>query len=106
MNSLVLVVIAQHVADVLAEEALDALPELLDAVDVALLHPPGAVGRIGRTRLELPDLLLDVVVPRDVGDQILDRRKRAHRLDRHGLAQVQRAEPRHAHQPRLAVDLG
>ena len=43
---LVLVVIAQHVADVLAQEALDALPELLDAVDVALRHPPRAVRRI------------------------------------------------------------
>ena len=41
---LVLVVIAQHVADVLAQEALDALAEFLHAIDVALLHPPRAVG--------------------------------------------------------------
>ena len=38
------VVVAQDVADVLAQEALDALPELLDAVDVLLLHPVVAVG--------------------------------------------------------------
>ena len=44
---LVLAVIAQHVADVLAQEALDALAVLLDAVDVLLRHPPGAVGRVG-----------------------------------------------------------
>ena len=31
---------AQHVADVLAEEALDALAELLHAVDVVLLPAP------------------------------------------------------------------
>ena len=45
-NSVVLVVVAQDVADVLAQEALDALAELLDAVDVLLLHAPGAVGGV------------------------------------------------------------
>ena len=39
----VLVVVAQDVADVLAEEAFDALAEFLHAVDVRLLHAPGAV---------------------------------------------------------------
>ena len=33
-------VIAQHVADVLAEEALDALAEFLHALDVDLRHAP------------------------------------------------------------------
>ena len=42
----VLVVVAQHVADVLAQEALDALAELLHALDVFLLHAPGAVRRV------------------------------------------------------------
>ena len=68
-------------------------------------HPPGAVRRVGRARLELLDPLLDAEVPRDVGDQVLDRRERAHRLDGDRLVQVQLAQPRHAHQPRLAVDL-
>ena len=36
-------VVAQHVADVLAEEALDALAELADPVDVLLLHQPVGV---------------------------------------------------------------
>src|SRR5207249_9528844 len=36
---LVLLVIADHVADVLAQEALDALVELLDAIDLLLHHP-------------------------------------------------------------------
>ena len=44
----VLVVLAQDVADVLAEEALDALPELLHPVDVRLIHPPGPVRRVRR----------------------------------------------------------
>ena len=67
----VLVVVAQHVADVLAEEALDALAEFLHAIDVGLLHPPRAVGRVGLARLERLDALLDLEVPRDVGDEIL-----------------------------------
>ena len=34
------VVVAQHVAHVLAQEALDALAELHDPLDILLLHPP------------------------------------------------------------------
>ena len=45
---IVLVVLAQHVAHVLAEEALDAFAELLHALHVRLLHAPGAVGGIRR----------------------------------------------------------
>ena len=41
---LVVLVVADDVADVLAQEALDALVELLDPVDVLLEHPPRAVG--------------------------------------------------------------
>ena len=68
----VLVVVAQDVADVLAEETLDALAEFLHAIDVLLLHAPGAVGGIGRARLELLDLLFDAEVPRNVGDEVAD----------------------------------
>src|SRR5678816_2472371 len=48
-------VVAQHVTDVLTEEALDALAELLHAIDVLLHHAPGAVGRVGRAGLERLD---------------------------------------------------
>src|SRR5204862_5044415 len=41
---LVFPMIAQDVADVLAEKTLDAFPEFLDASDVFLLHATGAVG--------------------------------------------------------------
>ena len=37
-------VVAEDVADVLAEEALDALPELLDPLDVLLLPAPVSLG--------------------------------------------------------------
>ena len=99
-------VVAQDVADVLAEEALDALPELLHALGVGLRHPPGAVVGVGRARPERLDPFLDVVVPRNVGNQIADRRERLHRLDRHRLVQIEAAEARHAHQLRIAVHLG
>ena len=35
--------VAEHVADILAQEALDALAELPHALDVDLRHPPRAV---------------------------------------------------------------
>ena len=64
------VVVAQDVADVLAQEAFDALAEFLHAVDVRLRHAPGAVRRVGLARLELLDLLLDAEIPGNVGDQV------------------------------------
>jgi hypothetical protein len=59
----VLLVIAKHVADVLAQEALDALPELLDAIHIGLRHSPGSVWSIGNARLELRDPLLHREIP-------------------------------------------
>jgi hypothetical protein len=44
---LVLVMVAQHVTDVLAQEAFDALAKFLDAVNVNLRDAPGAVRRVG-----------------------------------------------------------
>ena len=105
MNSSCLLVLAQHVAHVLAQETLDALAKLLHAIDVGLLHPPGAIRRIGRARLEFLDRLLHAEVPGDVGDQVADRGERVHRLDDHRHVQVQLAQPRHAHQLGHAVDL-
>src|SRR5439155_3129394 len=69
---------AQHMADVLAQEAFDALPEFLDAVDVPLKHPPGAIGRVRRTWPERFDRALYAKVPRHVGDEVFDRRERPH----------------------------
>ena len=75
------VAIAQHVADVLAQVALDALAELLHAIDVFLVHAVRAVG-LARPRLELRDALVLLVVPRHVGDEVLDHRERLERLAR------------------------
>ena len=98
--------VAQDVTDVLAKEALDALPELLNPLGVRLRHPPRAVLGVGRARLERLDPFLDVVVPRDVGDEVADRRECLDRLYRHRLVEIEAAEARHAHQFGVAVDLG
>ena len=98
------VAIAQHVADVLAQVALDALAELLDAIDVLLIHAMRAVG-LARPRLELRDPLVLDVVPRHVGDEVLDHRERLERLRRDRLGLRERVHARHARELRLAVDL-
>ena len=70
------VAVAQHVADVLAQEALDALAELLHALDVLLVHPVSRRRRApARLRREGLDALVLLVVPGDVADQVLDHRE-------------------------------
>src|SRR5882762_9172162 len=100
-----LLVVADDVAHVLAQEALDALVELLDAIDVLLHHPVGAVGlrRLDAQRRHLPGLH---VVVGDVGDEVADGRVAADRRHRDRLALLEEIHPRHAHEARLAVDLG
>src|ERR687898_2460065 len=63
----VLVVGPQHVADVLAHKALDVLLRLVEALDVLLVHREGRL-LAGLERLDAPGHL---VVPGDVGDQVL-----------------------------------
>jgi len=82
------VMIAQDVANILAEEAFDTLAKLLRAIDVGLLHPPRTVGGIRLARRKFRDLLLHAVIPTDVGDQILHMREGLHGLDSDGLAEV------------------
>src|SRR5439155_1114235 len=101
---LLLLVVADDVADVLAQEALDALVELLDAIDVLLHHPIGAVG-LRRLQAERRDLLGLLVVVRHVGDEIADQREGPDRRDADGLAGREGVHPGHAHEPGLAVDL-
>ena len=57
------VMIAQDVADILAEEAFDALAELLHTINVFLLHPPGAIRGIGLAWFEFLDLRFDTEIP-------------------------------------------
>jgi hypothetical protein len=103
---IVFVVVAEDVADILAEEALDALAELLDAVHVGLVHAPGAVGGVGLAGLEGLNAFLDVVVPGDVGDEVLDEGEGLHGLDNDGHVGGELIHPRHAHEAGLAVDFG
>jgi hypothetical protein len=59
---------------------------------------------VGRRR-ERRDRLVDLVVPRDVGDEVADQRERPHRLDGDRLGRVEVRQPRLAGQARPAVDL-
>src|SRR6266851_5897705 len=101
-ESLLLLMVAQNVADVLAEEALDAFSELLDPVEISLEHLP----LYAFPRREGRDLPVHFVIPGDVRDEVLDDREGLHRPDRDGLVQRQRVHARLAGQARAAVDLG
>src|SRR5438552_4338853 len=105
-EALVQTMVPQHVTDVLAEEALDALAEFLDAVHVGLGHAPGPVGRVRWPRLERLDLFLHREVPGHVRDQVLDQREGLHGLEHDRLFEREVREPAHAHELRDAVDLG
>src|SRR5215203_2654336 len=98
--------LAQDVTYVLAQEALDALAELLDPIHVRLRHSPRAIRSVRLARLERLDLLLDLEIPRYVCDQVADRGERLHRLNRHRLLERQVVQPGHAHQAWLTVDFG
>src|SRR5258708_35356080 len=84
-ESIVQLMVAQNMTSILAKKSFDALPEFLHPIDVLLLHAPGAVGRIRRSRPELFDLLLDLKIPRNIGNQILHQRERFHWLNRDRL---------------------
>jgi hypothetical protein len=59
-------------ANVLAEKAFYAFAEFLHAIDVALIHLPVHTF----ARFECGNFPVYFVIPRDVGDQILDQRER------------------------------
>ena len=97
-------VVAQDVAGVHAQEALDALAELLAPLAVLLLPAPFGLRLVGRR--EGRDELVDLVVPGHVGDEVTHAREGAHGLDRDGFALREVRQSRLAHERRLAVDLG
>ena len=65
--------------------------------------PSGASGGRGLNGLIV---FFTAEVPGHVGHQVLDEREGLHRLDGDRLVERQLGQPRHAHQPRHAVDLG
>ena len=79
------VVLSEDVANILAEEAFNTFPELLDVVYVRLFHPPSAVFSIRGSWIEGPHLLFDFKVPRHIRNEVLDEWESAHRLDRDGF---------------------
>src|SRR5262249_46604791 len=98
--------VAQHVADVLAQVTLNALTKLLHSFDVLWGDAPGAVRRIRLSRLKLGNALLHLVIPRHIRYQVLGMRKSLHGFDGHGFIEGQRVQAGHAHQFRHAVDFG
>src|SRR3990170_6214852 len=101
---LVLRMVPDHVADVLAEEALDALAELLAAVDIHLLDAVAAL-RLRRP-LEGRDLLRHLEVEGDVRHEVLDEGERLDGSDADRLSRLEGVHAGHAHEAGLAVDLG
>src|SRR5205823_1914982 len=63
-------VIAQHVANVLAKKTFNAFSEFLHTINVLLLHAPCAVWRVGSSRFERLDFLFHSKIPRDICGQI------------------------------------
>src|SRR5258708_2433567 len=98
---LFLVVVAQNVADVLAQEALNTLAEFLYAVHIFLIHLPFDVG-LGR---EGRDFFIDAIVPRDVGDQVFNDGERFHRVDGNRFVGGERIDAGLAGKPWTAIDL-
>src|ERR1700730_90018 len=99
------VMIAQDVANVLAQKAFDTFAKFLNAVNVRLRNTPAAVGSVGRTHLETGDALLHAKIPGNVGDQILHVRERLHGLDGDRLIERDGIEAGHTHELGHAVDL-
>jgi hypothetical protein len=95
---IVLLMIAQHVANVLTKKTFDAFPELLHAINVFLRHAPRSIGRIRWARFESLDLFLHPKIPGHVRDQILCDRESFHRFDRYRFVQRQIAHACHAHE--------
>src|SRR5437763_13844987 len=91
-------------ADVLAEEALDAFAELGNTVDVNLLHAPRlAAVEVLLAWGERRDLLVDLVIPAHICHEVFDEWKGLHRSDRGPLGIF--GDCRLAQEPRKTVDL-
>lgn len=103
---LVQVVLTQYMADILTQETLDTFPELLYPVYVTLHHPPGAIRGVWPAWFEFPDPLLHPVINRDIRYEITYNGEGLHRLNSHGLSLGHITHPRHAHKPRVPIDLG
>src|SRR5262245_65979772 len=96
--------VADDVAHVLTEEALDALAELLAPLHVLLLHPPRPVRFLG-PGLEGRHLLGPLEVEGDIRGEVAIQREGLDRRHRHRLARIEGVHASPVHEARLAVDL-
>src|SRR5699024_5940241 len=101
---LVLLVVTDHVAHVVAQEALDAFAELLAALDIFLLHTE-VTGCGIRGRGERGDLACLVIVEGHIAHQVPYDGEGLEGDDRDDLVGLEDAHPGHAGQPWHAVDL-
>src|SRR5260370_42028129 len=97
---LLLVVFAKNMADVLAKKTFDALSKLLHAIHIELGDFPGHAG----ARFESRNFAVDTIVPRNVGDKVLDCGKGFHGEDGDGLVLREIVHTRFASQAGAAVD--
>jgi len=95
-------VVTEDVANVLAEKTFDAFAKFLNAIDIALVHFPFDVF----SRLEGRDFFVDLVVPRDVGDEVFDDGKGFEGRDGDGLVERERVHTRFTGEAGTAVDFG
>src|SRR5205809_863503 len=99
--------------DVLGADLGTTLRDVAEADAGRVLDEGRAVDRVERVHVEAGQLDaqrrhllgLDIVVG-DVGDEVADGREAADGRHRDRLALIEEIHPRHAHEPRLAVDLG
>lgn len=96
--------IAQNMANILAEIAFDAFAEFLYTVHVRLRHAPCTVRQVWLARSERLDVFFYLEVPGNIGNKVFNEREGPHRLDQDRLVERQRAQPRHAHQLGHTVD--
>ncbi len=90
-----LLMVPDNVTHVLTEETLDAFSELLDAIDIHLIHPVMPVG-VAWTGAKRRYLFRHLEVPRHIGHEIFDQRKRAHRGHNDRLFYRETGDTRHA----------
>lgn len=100
----VLLVIAHHVAGVLAQEALNALAELLAALNILLLHPE-LTWLQANGRGEGGNFARLLVVEGDIGDEVTNHWEGTKWGDGDRLLFFEGVHARHAHQAWLAIDL-
>src|SRR5688572_33369165 len=75
------VVLTQDMTNILAKKAFDTFTELLNTINISLVHSPGSIGRIRGPRLKPFYFLFDLKVYRYIGHKVFDHGKCFHRLN-------------------------